>query len=71
MVSFQLQDFRCPQTKQVSRRLSSSVSSTHSVPLVMDITPESINSQLMVLRRVADYHHFELLRGSIDDVLVQ
>lgn len=61
-----LQDFRCPKTHQVAKRLASAYS-LQSVPLVMDFTQDQMIYELNLLKEVAEIHKFPYLLNSLQE----
>lgn len=81
--SFLLQDFRCSKTHAVSTRLCTSVSGANNIicyicydvvdisaPLAMDIPQDVVIQKLKILRQVAEFHNFEWLLETIEQLLV-
>ena len=64
--AYLLQDFRCSKTHRVARRQGSSVSDLCE-PLRMDLPRSDALAQLRVLRRVARFHHFDMLQNAVED----
>ena len=65
--SYLLQDARCTSTRQVSTKLTSSVSDM-SKPLYMETNPNSLRESFGILMRVAEHHQFELLKSTIHEL---
>ena len=66
--AYLLQDFRCRATHRVSRRLCSAVSDLCD-PLQMDTPREEALQKLRVLRQVAVFHKFSLLRSAVEELM--
>ena len=67
--AYLLQDFRCRNTHRVSRRLGSAMSDLCD-PLVMDTSRAEALDRLKVLRQVATFHNFALLKASVEELMV-
>ena len=67
--SFLLQDLRCPKTRRVSTRLAADTSKL-SVPLELDVDRDALRSRFDTLLRVAKFHGFELLRETVEGLLL-
>jgi hypothetical protein len=65
--SYLLQDFRCRASHRVSRRLTSAVSDLCQ-PLQMDTSREEALQRLAVLRQVATFHRFALLKAAVEEL---
>ena len=64
-VTYLLQDIRCPKTHKITSRLCTPISEL-CAPLQLDISQQSIKSQLSLLYHVASYYNFSLLMETID-----
>jgi DNA polymerase epsilon subunit 1 len=62
-----LQDMRCPKTHIVSTRLCASTSDL-CAPLAMDVSNADIRAQLSLLLRVAQFHKFEWLESTLQEL---
>lgn len=67
--AYLLQDFRCRATHRVSRRQGTAVSDLCE-PLQMDISREEALQRLLVLRQVATFHRFALLKSAVEELMV-
>lgn len=66
--TYLLQDIRCPKTHKISNRLCTAMSEL-CAPLVLDISQQTMRSQLLLLLHVANYHNFTLLIETIEQYL--
>jgi len=66
--AYLLQDAYCTRTKVVNMRLCAATSDL-AADLVMSTPPTSLQAQLRTLLRVARFHDFKLLAGTIEELL--
>lgn len=66
--TFLIQDFRCPETHQVSIRFCAGITEM-SRPLQMDFPLDDFKRQLNILLKVAEFHGFDMLEYVIREIL--